>query len=74
MIKVTKKKTYTIDDFRDIISVVSDFDFFIQEKYKIASSRPGSGNTKNIGAITDIKKLKNGDGSFTKLGVDTFGD
>jgi hypothetical protein len=72
--KIDEEKIYTIDDLRDIISVVSDFDFLVQEKYKIASSRPGSGNTKNIGSITDINKLKNGDGPFTKLGVDIFDD
>lgn len=72
--KIDEEKIYTIDDLRDIISVVSDFDFLVQEKYKIASSRPGSGNTKNIGSITDIKKLKNGDGPFTKLGVNIFDD
>ena len=48
------------------MSVVRDFDFFVQEKWKIASDRPGSGNTKNIGSATTIDELKNGTGLFTK--------
>ena len=46
----------------------------MQEKYKLACSRPGSGNTKNIGSITDISKLISGDGPFNKLGEDIFDD
>ena len=30
-------------------SVIHDFQFFVQPKYKIAKDQPGSGNTKNIG-------------------------
>jgi hypothetical protein len=72
--KIDEKKIYTIDDLKDIISVISDFDFLVQEKYKIAASRPGSGNTKNIGSITDIEKIKKGEGPFAKLGVEIFDD
>jgi hypothetical protein len=72
--KIDEKKIYTIDDLQDIISVISNFDFLVQEKYKIAASRPGSGNTKNIGSITDIEKLKSGEGVFAKLGIDIFDD
>jgi hypothetical protein len=72
--KIDEEKIYTISDLKDIISVISDFDFLVQEKYKIATSRPGSGNTKNIGSITDIEKLKMGNGIFAKLGVDIFDD
>ena len=72
--KIDEKKTYTIDQLQSISSVVKDFDFFIQEKYKIAIDRPGSGNTKNIGSATNIKKLKNGTGPFSKLGLKIFDD
>ena len=72
--KIDEEKIYTIDDLQKIISVVSDFDFLVQEKYKIANSIPGSGNTKNIGSITDIMKLKNGEGPFAKLGMEIFDD
>src|SRR5207237_9730193 len=45
------------DDLPKIPSVVKDFQFFAQPKYRIASSRPGSGNTKNIGSVIKIEEL-----------------
>jgi hypothetical protein len=53
---------------------VRDFTFFVQEKYKIAADRPGSGNTKNIGSVTKIEDLVNGKGPFSKLGEKVFDD
>jgi hypothetical protein len=58
----------------NILSVVKDFDFIIQEKYKIAKDRPGSGNTKNIGSCVKIAELKQGIGPFADLGVKIFDD
>ncbi len=55
---------YTLDDFDNIQSVVKDFEFFLQEKWKIATDKPGSGNTKNIGSVTEVKRLLDGDGLF----------
>jgi hypothetical protein len=72
--KIDEEKIYTINDLQDIISVISNFDFLVQEKYKIATSSPGSGNTKNIGSITNIEKLKKDEGVFAKLGIDIFDD
>jgi len=69
-----ERKIYKIGDLRNITSVVRDFAFFIQEKYKIAIDRPGSGNTKNIGSVTNINELINGRGPFSKLGEKTFDD
>jgi hypothetical protein len=69
-----ERKVYGLSDLQNIISVVKDFDFFVQEKYKIAIDRPGSGNTKNIGGTTSIELLKNGNGLFAKLGEDVFND
>jgi hypothetical protein len=63
---VDERTKYTIDDLHNLTSVVKDFDFFIQEKWKIAIDRPGSGNTKNIGSSTNITALKNGTALFTK--------
>lgn len=57
---------YNLENFKEIQSVVMDFDFFIQEKWKIAIDRPGSGNTKNIGSEVDITKLKSGNGLFKR--------
>ena len=69
-----ENKVYSIDDIEKILSVVKDFDFLIQEKYKIAKDRPGSGNTKNIGSCVKISELKNGMGPFSKMGVNIFDD
>jgi len=72
--KIDERKIYKLDEIDKILSVVSDFQFILHEKYKLANSRTGSGNTKNIGSITDITKLINGQGPFAKLGVEIFDD
>lgn len=71
---ISEKRIYSLDELEHIISVIKHFDFLIQEKYKIANDRPGSGNTKNIGSCTKIEELKNGKGPFSKLGVKIFDD
>jgi len=63
---INETDIYSLDNFREIKSVVKDFDFFLQEKWKIAIDRAGSGNTKNIGSETSIEKLKLGNGLFKK--------
>ena len=35
---------------------------------------PGSGNTRNIGGITNIEKLVSGKGIFAELGEEIFDD
>jgi hypothetical protein len=67
-------KTHTIDELERIPSVVKDLQFFIQPKYRIAIDRPGSGNTKNIGAVNRISALVNGTGPFADLGEGIFDD
>lgn len=67
-------KCYSLDNFEEIISVVRDITFFVQEKWKIAVDRPGSGNTKNIGSVSLIRDLINGSGVFAELGEDVFDD
>ena len=49
-------------------------EYFMQEKYKIAGDKPGSGNTENIGSIltNNIEDFVQGKGSFAKLGNDVF--
>ena len=71
---IDENKVYSIDDLEDILSVVKDFDFLVQEKYKIAKDRPGSGNTKNIGSCVKISELKEGIGPFSRMGVKVFDD
>ena len=71
---VDERKIYTVDDLDDIPSVARDFQFFLHEKYRIASDSPGSGNTRNIGSTTYLDRLIDGSGVFAKLGVEVFDD
>lgn len=71
---VDERKTYGVEDLEKISSVIKDFTFFAQPKYKIASSRPGSGNTKNIGSVTLVEQLLNGSGPFAELGEHVYDD
>jgi hypothetical protein len=72
--EVDERKRYSLNDLESITSVIRDFQFFAQEKYRIALDRPGSGNTKNIGSVTQIGQLLNGAGPFAELGLDMFDD
>jgi hypothetical protein len=69
-----ERRQFTLDDLPKIPSVIKNFQFFAQPKYRIASSRPGSGNTKNIGSVTKIEQLINGTGPFTILGEEIYDD
>ena len=62
----------TVEDLRSITSVVRDFEFFVCEKWQLASDKQGSGNTANIGAITWIEDIRRGHGVFAKLGEKWF--
>lgn len=69
-----ERTRYKLEEIDQIESVIKDFEFFVQPKYKIASARPGSGNTKNIGSTLEIKKLINGEGVFSELGEEIYDD
>lgn len=69
-----ERRRYTLDDLEAIPSVIRNFQFFAQPKFRIAGARPGSGNTKNIGSITNIAKLVSGDGPFAHLGEEVYDD
>lgn len=71
---VDERKIFNLDDLQNITSVIRDFTFFVQEKYRIAVDRPGSGNTKNIGSVIKIDELIHGKGPFAELGEDVFDD
>lgn len=73
-IEPNEKIAYSIDELDVIQSVIENFIFFVQPKWKIASDMPGSGNTRNIGGITNIQKLVDGEGPFAELGEDVFDD
>ena len=65
-------KLRRIADLASITSVINDLLFFVEEKWKIASDRSGSGNTANIGSIAYIPDLLSGNGVFVNLGEDIF--
>lgn len=71
---IDERRIYTLDELQDIVSVVKDFTFLLQEKWRIAGEKPGSGNTKNIGSVKDIHALVNGNGAFAPYGKEVFDD
>ncbi len=73
-ITVDETKVYNIGKLKSITSVAKNFKFFIAEKWKIASDKSGSGNTANIGSITNIDDIINENGMFSKLGEKWFDD
>jgi hypothetical protein len=67
-----EKKLYKIDELSSITSVIKNLQFFVAEKWKIASDKGGSGNTANIGSINNIADIIAGNGMFSKLGEHWF--
>jgi hypothetical protein len=65
---------YQLDDVPYIRSAIYDFEVIFQEKWRIASDQPGSGNTKNIGSSRKISELRTGQGVFANLGERAFDD
>lgn len=55
-------------------SIVNNFLFFVCEKWEIASDSSGSGNTANIGSISNIKDIISCNGMFKNLGEEVFDD
>jgi len=71
---IDEAKRYRIGQLHSIMSVIKNFQFFVAEKWKIASDKRGSGNTANIGSINNINDIINGNGMFSKLGEIWFDD
>ena len=69
---IDETRIYSIDNLNSITSVVGNFQFFVAEKWKIASDRSGSGNTANIGSINSIRDIISGNGMFSQLGEQWF--
>lgn len=70
--RIGRRKVATVENLRSIASVIKDFQFFVCEKWQLASDRQGSGNTANIGSITFIEDILKGNGIFAKLGERWF--
>lgn len=71
---IEEGRVYTLSELAQIPAVARNFDFFLHEKYRIASDRPGSGNTKNIGSTIFLERLLQGTGVFSELGSEIFDD
>jgi len=68
----TRYRVTPVDRLRSIASVVRNFQFFVCEKWRLASDKQGSGNTANIGSITYIEDILLGKGVFSQLGEECF--
>jgi hypothetical protein len=71
---IDETRVRRINELKSITSVVSNFEFFVVEKWKIASDKEGSHNTANIGSIKNVPDIVNGRGMFSKLGESWFDD
>lgn len=71
---IDETKVYPLEALQSITSVIGNFQFFVAEKWKIASDKGGSGNTANIGSINNIQDIINGNGMFSRLGETWFDD
>lgn len=71
---IDETKGHKIEELQSISSVAKNFQFFVVEKWMIASDKGGSGNTANIGSIKNIDAIINGRGMFSKLGEQWFDD
>ena len=67
-------KPFELAQLESIPSVIRNIQFFVAEKWKIASDRRGSGNTANIGSIKRISDIVSGQGMFARLGEKWFDD
>jgi hypothetical protein len=71
---IDETKPHALEELNSITSVISNIQFFVAEKWRIASDKGGSGNTANIGSITRIQDILDGSGMFSKLGEGWFDD
>ena len=67
-----ERMAFSLKDLQNIRSVAHDFEILLQEKWRIASDRTGSGNTRNIGSAKNIVDLINGNGVFASFEESTF--
>ena len=67
-------EVYKTSEISKIEVPYKDVEVFVQEKYKIAGEKPGSGNTENIGSYktNNMDYLIKGEGPFSELGLEVF--
>lgn len=57
---IDETEVFNLSKLTSITSLIADLLFFVEEKWKIASDRSGSGNTANIGSISYIPDIITG--------------
>ena len=57
-----------ISSLDKIIAPIKNVEVIIWQKWQLASDRPGSGNTANIGSVRSLEALRKGQGTFTQFG------
>lgn len=74
--KAQEGNSYEFGDLDSIQVPYQDVEVFVQEKYRIAGDKIGSGNTENIGSYktNNMNYLVNGEGPFSSLGIEVFED
>lgn len=71
---INETRPHPMEELQSITSVISNIQFFVAEKWKIAGDKGGSGNTANIGSVRRIEDIRRGNGMFARLGEDWFDD
>ncbi len=61
-------KVFEMKRLKEILSAIKNIRCFLHEKWRVASDKPGSGNTKNIGSAKKVEDLIEGKSVFTYLG------
>jgi hypothetical protein len=72
--QIDETRLYSLKQLKSIVSVISNFEFFVREKWEISSDYQGSSNTANIGSIKKISDILSGNGVFKNLGEQWFDD
>jgi len=72
--QIDETRIFALKRLKSIVSVIGGFEFFVREKWEIASDYQGSSNTANIGSITKINDILDGNGVFKNLGEQWFDD
>lgn len=72
--KADETRTFQLNELQSISSVIREFQFFVTEKWEIASDKQGSSNTANIGSLNKVDDILNGNGVFKNLGETWFDD
>jgi len=63
-----KPEIVDISSMDKIIAPIKNIEVVIWQKWQIASDRPGSGDTANIGSVRSLEALRKGQGTFTRFG------